>query len=69
MVPYREGDGRRTIKSAYKFTLAFVLLLPGGNVIRQDGDLAGKVWRFGLMGHASRVENIDYCLLSLKQVL
>ncbi|WP_413438125.1 pyridoxal-phosphate-dependent aminotransferase family protein [Sulfuriferula sp. GW1] len=33
------------------------------------GDLAGKVWRFGLMGHASRAENIDYCLSSLKQVL
>jgi alanine-glyoxylate transaminase/serine-glyoxylate transaminase/serine-pyruvate transaminase len=33
------------------------------------GDLAGKVWRFGLMGHASRVENIDYCLSSLKQAL
>ena len=33
------------------------------------GDLAGKVWRFGLMGHSSRVENIDYCMSSLKQVL
>lgn len=33
------------------------------------GDLAGKVWRFGLMGHASRTENIDYCLSSLEQVL
>jgi alanine-glyoxylate transaminase/serine-glyoxylate transaminase/serine-pyruvate transaminase len=33
------------------------------------GDLAGKVWRFGLMGHASSVKNIDYCLSALKQVL
>ncbi|MFA5171369.1 MAG: alanine--glyoxylate aminotransferase family protein [Sulfuriferula sp.] len=33
------------------------------------GDLAGKVWRFGLMGHASSVKNIDYCLSALGQVL
>ncbi|WP_133313957.1 pyridoxal-phosphate-dependent aminotransferase family protein, partial [Sulfuriferula thiophila] len=26
------------------------------------GDLAGKVWRIGLMGHSSRPENIDFCL-------
>ncbi len=33
------------------------------------GGLAGKVWRIGLMGHASNQKNIDYCLNSLKAVL
>ena len=33
------------------------------------GALAGKVWRIGLMGHACRQENVDYCLNSLKEVL
>lgn len=33
------------------------------------GDLAGKIWRIGLMGYASREENIDYCLKAIKQVL
>lgn len=33
------------------------------------GDLAGKVWRIGLMGHASRPENIDYCLSALRKSL
>lgn len=33
------------------------------------GALAGKVWRIGLMGHASNAKNVDYCLSSLKAVL
>ena len=33
------------------------------------GALAGKVWRIGLMGHASNAKNVDYCLRSLKAVL
>ena len=33
------------------------------------GALAGKVWRIGLMGHACREENVDFCLNSLKEVL
>ena len=33
------------------------------------GDLAGKVWRIGLMGHNARSESVDYCLDSLKSVL
>lgn len=33
------------------------------------GALAGKVWRIGLMGHASNAKNVDYCLNSLKAVL
>ncbi|MEJ1365925.1 MAG: alanine--glyoxylate aminotransferase family protein [Candidatus Sedimenticola sp. (ex Thyasira tokunagai)] len=33
------------------------------------GDLAGKVWRIGLMGHASRAENILLCVGALEAVL
>ncbi|MDB2594401.1 alanine--glyoxylate aminotransferase family protein [Porticoccaceae bacterium] len=33
------------------------------------GALAGKVWRIGLMGHASNQKNVDYCLKSLQAVL
>lgn len=33
------------------------------------GDLAGKVWRIGLMGESARPEHVDYCLESLRKVL
>ncbi len=33
------------------------------------GTLAGKVWRIGLMGHASRAENILLCIGALESVL
>jgi alanine-glyoxylate transaminase/serine-glyoxylate transaminase/serine-pyruvate transaminase len=33
------------------------------------GDLAGKIWRVGLMGHASKIENITLCLGALDAVL
>jgi len=33
------------------------------------GELAGKVWRIGLMGFNSRPENVDRLLAALKQVL
>lgn len=33
------------------------------------GDLAGKIWRIGLMGHTSRKENVELCLTALKEVL
>ena len=33
------------------------------------GALAGKVWRIGLMGHASNQNNIDFCLNALSEVL
>ncbi len=33
------------------------------------GAYAGKVWRIGLMGHASRQENITLCLSALKETL
>jgi alanine-glyoxylate transaminase/serine-glyoxylate transaminase/serine-pyruvate transaminase len=33
------------------------------------GSLAGRVWRIGLMGHASNQKNVDFCLNSLRAVL
>jgi len=33
------------------------------------GAYAGKVWRIGLMGYASRKENITLCLAALKSAL
>jgi len=33
------------------------------------GNLAGKVWRIGLMGHACNAKNIEYCLNALDEVL
>lgn len=33
------------------------------------GELAGKVWRIGLMGYASRPENVYTCLTALESVL
>lgn len=33
------------------------------------GDLAGRVWRIGLMGYSSRIENITRCLAALDAVL
>lgn len=33
------------------------------------GDLAGRVWRIGLMGHGSRIENVTHCLAALDAVL
>ena len=33
------------------------------------GDFAGKIWRFGLMGYSSRIENVVLCLGALETVL
>jgi alanine-glyoxylate transaminase/serine-glyoxylate transaminase/serine-pyruvate transaminase len=33
------------------------------------GELAGKVWRIGLMGCSSSRKNVDYCVSSLEAVL
>jgi alanine-glyoxylate transaminase/serine-glyoxylate transaminase/serine-pyruvate transaminase len=33
------------------------------------GPLAGKIWRFGLMGHGARNENVDRVLSALKEIL
>jgi alanine-glyoxylate transaminase / serine-glyoxylate transaminase / serine-pyruvate transaminase len=33
------------------------------------GELAGKVWRIGLMGYSSNEENINACVTALKEIL
>lgn len=33
------------------------------------GELVGKIWRVGLMGHSSRPENVTLCLAALESVL
>jgi len=33
------------------------------------GDLAGKIWRFGLMGHSANAKNVLFCLGALEAVL
>jgi aspartate aminotransferase-like enzyme len=32
------------------------------------GEIAGKVWRVGLMGHNSRLESVDRLVVALNQV-
>ena len=32
------------------------------------GDFAGKIWRFGLMGYSSKIENVMLCLSALETV-
>jgi alanine-glyoxylate transaminase/serine-glyoxylate transaminase/serine-pyruvate transaminase len=33
------------------------------------GSLKGKIWRVGLMGHGSRVENVEILAKALKQLI
>jgi len=33
------------------------------------GSLAGKIWRIGLMGYASNLKNVSYCLKALANIL
>lgn len=33
------------------------------------GDLAGRVWRIGLMGHSARAESVELCVRALGEVL
>ena len=33
------------------------------------GEMAGKIWRIGLMGYGSRQENVVLCLRALDEVL
>ena len=53
--------------------LGIAFLVFGGKKLPEIGaglgDLAGKVWRIGLMGHSSRTENIFLCLSALEAVL
>jgi alanine-glyoxylate transaminase/serine-glyoxylate transaminase/serine-pyruvate transaminase len=33
------------------------------------GVMAGKIWRIGLMGHASNERNVNICLTALEDVM
>lgn len=33
------------------------------------GNLSGKIWRIGLMGYSSNIENINLCINALKEIL
>ena len=58
---YRKADDAAGTPAAARRT-------PPGDRCR-PGDLAGKVWRIGLMGYSSRIENITRCLAALDGVL
>ncbi len=49
---------RRRLRSEFRIEI-------GGGL----GQLAGKVWRIGLMGYTSSKENVDRLLAALKEVL
>ncbi len=53
-----EADVRRRLLNEYNLEIGAGL-----------GELAGKVWRIGLMGHTCRAENIILCLGALEAVL
>ena len=48
---------------------AYLLAEAGIEIGAGLGDLAGKVWRIGLMGYASREENVAACLKALRAAL
>jgi alanine-glyoxylate transaminase/serine-glyoxylate transaminase/serine-pyruvate transaminase len=53
-----EADLRKRLLNEYNIEIA------GGL-----GELAGKVWRIGLMGYSSRKENITLLLAALKELI
>jgi alanine-glyoxylate transaminase/serine-glyoxylate transaminase/serine-pyruvate transaminase len=53
-----EAEVRRTLLTEFNLEIGAGL-----------GPLAGKIWRFGLMGHSARAENVLWCLEALGAVL
>jgi len=53
-----EADVRRTLLNEFNLEIGAGL-----------GPLAGKVWRFGLMGYSCKPENVMLCLSALGSVL
>jgi len=53
----------------FLFGLIFLVPLFGLAIGAGLGALAGKVWRIGLMGYASRPENVAHCVHALGTVL
>ncbi len=56
-------DGVADVEVRTRLLNEFNLEIGGGL-----GDLAGKVWRIGLMGYASKRENVELCLEALETV-
>lgn len=61
-VRFPEGTNDAAVRT--RLLTEFDLEIGGGL-----GDLAGKVWRIGLMGHASRAKNVHRCIGALAAVL
>ena len=57
-------DGADDLKTRKALLNDFDMEIGGGL-----GDLAGKVWRVGLMGHASRRKNVVLFLSALETIL
>jgi alanine-glyoxylate transaminase/serine-glyoxylate transaminase/serine-pyruvate transaminase len=53
-----DAKTRKELRTKYKIEIGAGL-----------GPLAGKIWRFGLMGHSARDENIDRVLGALKEII
>jgi alanine-glyoxylate transaminase/serine-glyoxylate transaminase/serine-pyruvate transaminase len=53
-----EADVRRTLLGEFNLEIGAGL-----------GPLAGKIWRFGLMGYSCKPENVMLCLSALGSVL
>jgi alanine-glyoxylate transaminase/serine-glyoxylate transaminase/serine-pyruvate transaminase len=53
-----EAEVRRTLLTEFNLEIGAGL-----------GPLAGRIWRFGLMGHSARAENVLWCLEALGAVL
>lgn len=57
-----EGLDEATLRN--KLLNEYMLEVGGGL-----GNLAGKIWRIGLMGYSAREENVTYCLEAIRKVL
>jgi alanine-glyoxylate transaminase/serine-glyoxylate transaminase/serine-pyruvate transaminase len=53
-----DAQVRGSLRNSYKIEIGSGL-----------GPLAGKIWRFGLMGHSARLENVDRVLAALGEIL
>jgi alanine-glyoxylate transaminase/serine-glyoxylate transaminase/serine-pyruvate transaminase len=60
LIPKGVDDGavRKELRSTYKIEIGSGL-----------GDLAGKIWRIGIMGYTARKENVDTLLAALGKIL
>ena len=54
----REGDIRKALLSKHNLEIGAGL-----------GDLAGKIWRIGLMGFGASEKNVETCIAALQSML